>query len=275
MFYLIIGRTGTGKDTLADMLQEKGLKRVVSYTTRPRRTPDENTHIFVTKEEADKITDRAAEKTINGYEYFATKDQVKNANMYIIDPDGARQLTQSMPEEAFMIVHVKADPSASMKHAAMRAEDPEKEEEIVRQRVASEDQEFSEFEQKLAEGEGIPGAVSSYYVNVENDYDPKTLKEVVDYIIGLEKDHYRMEHMIASLRESGNLPDTPEISDTKLAAEALGVPGLYDTMLQACLAVWGDKRPEPDGPTNREYLERLAEKDEVEEPQIEEEEEEL
>ena len=42
---LIAGRTGAGKDTLVKELINREFRGVKSYTTRPKRTPDEDTHI--------------------------------------------------------------------------------------------------------------------------------------------------------------------------------------------------------------------------------------
>jgi guanylate kinase len=48
--YLIVGRSGFGKDTVVDCLCERyGYKRIISYTTRPRRN-EQDKHIFVTIE---------------------------------------------------------------------------------------------------------------------------------------------------------------------------------------------------------------------------------
>ena len=37
MIYVLLGKTASGKDTIASKLSKKGLKRVVTYTTRPPR----------------------------------------------------------------------------------------------------------------------------------------------------------------------------------------------------------------------------------------------
>ena len=70
---LIIGRSGSGKDHLARELSKHGLKQVLSYTTRPPRRPDEDTHIFIKPEESCNYKDKIATTEIAGCEYFATK----------------------------------------------------------------------------------------------------------------------------------------------------------------------------------------------------------
>ena len=52
----IVGRSGSGKTTAAEYLEELyGLKSIQSYTTRPKRKPNETGHTFVTEDEFDKI----------------------------------------------------------------------------------------------------------------------------------------------------------------------------------------------------------------------------
>ena len=102
---LILGRSAVGKDYLADKLSKNfGLKGVKSKTTRPIRFLHEDTHIFVNQETADKEVNKVAETKINGYTYYATKEDVDKADYYIIDPLGLYQLVENMPETRFHVV---------------------------------------------------------------------------------------------------------------------------------------------------------------------------
>lgn len=86
--YLIVGRSGSGKDTVVDYLcKHYGYKRIVSYTTRPPRNARDK-HIFVTDEEFDRLKNIVAYTEYNGYRYCATAEQVEDADLYIIDPAG-------------------------------------------------------------------------------------------------------------------------------------------------------------------------------------------
>lgn len=149
MLICIVGRTGSGKDYLAKKLEEKGLKVLKSYTTRPRRTENENTHTFITKEEADKITDKIAVTTINGYDYFATYTQVKENDIYVIDPNGLKILCENLKDEKIIIVYVYANDEERKKRAIERSDNLEKELEIFNKRNNSEDKQFTEFEKLL------------------------------------------------------------------------------------------------------------------------------
>ena len=53
---LLAGKSGSGKSSVVEYLYKKyGLREVLSYTTRPKRSKNDNTHIFVTDEEFDRI----------------------------------------------------------------------------------------------------------------------------------------------------------------------------------------------------------------------------
>lgn len=114
---LIVGRSGSGKDFLARELSRSGLKQVMSYTTRPPRRPDENTHIFIRPEESAAYQDKIATTEINGYEYFATKQQMKDNDIYIIDPHGLYELLDHCPDILFTVVYIQADYQIRQKKA--------------------------------------------------------------------------------------------------------------------------------------------------------------
>lgn len=92
----VMGRTASGKDALANKLCERtGLKLITSYTTRPQRVNEGNTHIFTTKEAYDKALsdgNMAAYTEIAGNVYWTTIDQLYDNDVYIIDPVGVQNL---------------------------------------------------------------------------------------------------------------------------------------------------------------------------------------
>lgn len=92
----VMGRTASGKDAVANKLCERtGLKLITSYTTRPQRTNEGNTHIFTTKdayEQAVAYGNIAAYTEIAGNIYWTTIDQLYDNDVYIIDPVGVQNL---------------------------------------------------------------------------------------------------------------------------------------------------------------------------------------
>ena len=87
--FCIIGETSSGKDTLTKKLcDETGMKQIISYTTRQRRTDEGDTHVFVDDSvyEQMRADDKIAAYTeINGNRYWSTIDQLYENDVYIIE----------------------------------------------------------------------------------------------------------------------------------------------------------------------------------------------
>ena len=92
--FCIMGETASGKDTLTKKLcEDAGMKAIVSYTTRPRRTNEGDTHIFVDDSVYEQMKDNLAAYTeINGFRYWTTIEQIYDNDIYIIDPNGLETL---------------------------------------------------------------------------------------------------------------------------------------------------------------------------------------
>ncbi len=144
---LICGRSGSGKDTFAKLLKQFGLKDVCSYTTRPRRDGEGDTHIFISENEVNKYPNKIAITEINGYTYFATKEQLEEADYYIIDPNGIDYLHSHFPEIKYRIVYIYADRKIRKQRAIARG--GKKEGKIFVSRNKSENAQFSNFEKNL------------------------------------------------------------------------------------------------------------------------------
>ena len=94
----VLGRTSCGKDTLVGKLCERtGLTAITSYTTRPRRENEGDTHIFSNKEVYEQMQTNgniAAYTEIAGNYYWTTIDQLYEHSIYIIDYKGVETLRQ-------------------------------------------------------------------------------------------------------------------------------------------------------------------------------------
>ena len=90
--FLFVGRSASGKTSVADMLEKDGYSQIASYTTRAPRYDGEIGHTFVTDEEYDKLNDIVASTLYNGYRYCTTLEQVQKADLYVVDIPGVQTL---------------------------------------------------------------------------------------------------------------------------------------------------------------------------------------
>jgi guanylate kinase len=106
-----MGRTASGKDTLANKLCERtGLRQIISYTTRERRANEGDTHIFISNEEYKAIEDSnriAAFTQIGIYKYCCTIDQLYENDIYVIDPVGIQHLRElNLPNLRLVTIYI-------------------------------------------------------------------------------------------------------------------------------------------------------------------------
>lgn len=94
-FIILVGKSGSGKNYLIKKIQEKypSIKEVISSTTREPRYEGEDTHKFVTEEQylKDKESGNMIAYTFfQGNHYYATKNDLRDSDIYILDPDGVK-----------------------------------------------------------------------------------------------------------------------------------------------------------------------------------------
>ena len=80
--FIVASETSGGKDSLVNMAcadKDLNMSKVVSYATRPKR-----------QDERYDSQDMIAYTKIGQYEYFATANQILNADFYILDPNGIK-----------------------------------------------------------------------------------------------------------------------------------------------------------------------------------------
>lgn len=97
--YLIVGKSGSGKDTIVNELVKRfGLRRLDSWTTRPRRNLNDR-HFFTDDFEEWKRNnpdDKIVGYTLfNGYHYWASQSQVDGSDLYVIDPAGVEWMSRT------------------------------------------------------------------------------------------------------------------------------------------------------------------------------------
>jgi len=100
----IVGRSGSGKSTIADMLQKKGIPPVVSYTTRPKRDKYDVHHKFVSDSEYDNIFDKLAETVYGGYRYCGKLEGHHDCYSYVIDEVGLKMLKDNSKLDVYSVL---------------------------------------------------------------------------------------------------------------------------------------------------------------------------
>lgn len=91
--YCIIGKSGIGKTTAVNKLNEEyGYKVLKSYSTRLPRHEGDTDHTYISLDEYEDLENKVAMCCFNGHYYAATAEQVEDADLYVIDCDGVKEL---------------------------------------------------------------------------------------------------------------------------------------------------------------------------------------
>lgn len=98
--FLFVGRSASGKTTIANLLEEKyNYCQVNSYCTRKPRFDGEPGHIFVTEEEFKNLGEMAAYTYYNGNHYGTTFEQLEASDIYVVDVPGVESLLEKLKDD--------------------------------------------------------------------------------------------------------------------------------------------------------------------------------
>lgn len=112
--YLFVGKSASGKSTIANILESQyGHRQVWSYTTRPKRCEDEKYHVFISDEEFDQLGELAAYTEYNGKRYGTTWAQLDRCSIYVIDPTGIETMLKNMGDRNRPICIIYFDTAVS------------------------------------------------------------------------------------------------------------------------------------------------------------------
>lgn len=110
--FLFVGRSASGKTTVANMLAEKhGYKQVESYTTRKPRFDGETGHIFISEAEFNNLGELAAYTYYSNNHYGTTVEQLNECDIYVVDIPGVESLLQKLKDDARPICVIYFDAS--------------------------------------------------------------------------------------------------------------------------------------------------------------------
>jgi guanylate kinase len=144
---LVVGRTASGKDSLVGKLCERtNLRAITSYSTRPRRENEGDTHIFTTEGVYEQMQSEgvvAAYTQISGYHYWTTINQLYENDVYIIDYKGIKTLHElNLPDIRFVTVFVNVPDEIREERALNKRKDDKF---VFRKRSLDESAQFREM----------------------------------------------------------------------------------------------------------------------------------
>lgn len=163
----VMAESSAGKDTLVNKLCERtGYRQLISYSTRPRRTNEGDTHIFVTEEDYQEMFEAgqvAAYTEINGCRYWCTIDQLFSTDIYVIDPIGVEVLRSlNIPNLRIVSVYINVPEEIRKQRAKSRGDDMS----VYRSRSLSERQQFRDMKKNMAVDYVIPNTELAKSVSV-------------------------------------------------------------------------------------------------------------
>ena len=103
--YLFVGKSSSGKTTVSEILEGTyGYNTLQSYTTRHPRHENESGHIFLTDEEFNRLENIIAYTEYNNNRYCATKKQLDEASIYVVDVPGVETLLEKYDNDRPIVV---------------------------------------------------------------------------------------------------------------------------------------------------------------------------
>lgn len=145
--FIIVGRTASGKDTLAENITRlTGKTMAISHTTRKRRKGEGDTHIFI--DDIEDYPHRWVDTYINGNYYFILEDDVKNNDIIIIDPIGlASLLKQASFKRPYQVLYIDIDRETRCHRYTSRGNVPL---DVFIQRDDAEHEQFAAYEKLIS-----------------------------------------------------------------------------------------------------------------------------
>lgn len=197
MVILIVGKTCSGKDTVARRIEEVyDFHRIITYTTRPMRPDDIQgvSHHFLTQEERSRYKDEDlfSPTEIAGYEYFMTKSQFAEGDaVCIVDPKGVEDF-KALGVQCFTI-YVDCPEDLILARAKSRHTDIG----VVSSRLKAERERFEEFRES-----------GNYTFRIHNTETANMLKAKTDICMvrlalqpGMKAYREKLENILKSAKE--------------------------------------------------------------------------
>ena len=146
----VMAESAAGKDRLvSEICNRNNYTQLISYTTRPRRVNEGDTHIFVDEDSYQHMkanNDIAAYTYINGNHYWSTVDQLYQCDFYVIDPLGVESLKAlNLPNLRIVTVYINVPEEIRKERAKLRGDDMI----VYRSRCISEREQFRNMKKNM------------------------------------------------------------------------------------------------------------------------------
>lgn len=108
--YCLIGKSGTGKSTVMQALHDTyGYTIAQSYTDRPKRTPVEHGHVFVSPSEFDSLENLILPRASQDGRYGMTEAMLDNSELIVLDYQGTKELLETYTKRPVHVIGLHAD----------------------------------------------------------------------------------------------------------------------------------------------------------------------
>lgn len=142
---LIVGKSASGKDYLIDYLKERGLRRSISYTTRPIREGEKDgiTYNYVTNESFREMIDNSElieYHNFNNWYYGNTIEDFNNNDIFIKTVFGLDKIKEYR-EECF-IIYIDIDSDTRRTRLLNRSDSNDS----IERRIEADEKDFEGYE---------------------------------------------------------------------------------------------------------------------------------
>ena len=165
---ILLGKTASGKDTVLNRLvKEHGYKKIVTYTTRPKREREiqDVTYHFIGEDE---FKYRSAHGT---WYYGSAKEDYEKSDektVIILTPDGYRDFLREYPNMDHTSIYLYSNNKTLENRLIKRGDDPKE----AKRRLDSDNKDFK----------GVQGLVHKIVYNNENNSVDDVVNKILEYV---------------------------------------------------------------------------------------------
>lgn len=172
--FLLVGKSGSGKDTMADLLLKLfGLKKVKSVATRNPRYEGEDTYYFVSDEEYD-AANLCQHVIFSGCRYGAAVEEVDSSSLFAICPNGMPELLENYKNRPIVAIYLDTTDETRRERMTKRGDAPAS----IETRIKHDAESFGT----------IPEGVTVHTVDANQDVE-SVLQQIIDIIKLYESEH--------------------------------------------------------------------------------------